>query len=1282
MGKLLLSSILIICAFIGTAQKPVKAGYGDEVMPGQFVVKFKQGESASITNLRNQKFNFAIKETKPVFALKTKATKSGLDLSAYYHLKTENKVDYKEVLKSINNLDYVEYIEPILIRRTDYVPDDPNIASQGFLEVIKAYEAWDITQGSEDIVVAIIDSGVDYEHDDLKDKIYLNEGEIPDNDLDDDEDGYVDNYYGWDFAGADFENVIEDSDPIAKESTIDHGTRVAGCSSAGTDNGVGVAGVGFNSKYMALKCSAENDTRDNGSAFLLNTIFAVLYAADHGADIINMSYGGSGFSQFEQDVFTYAALEKDVVLVSSAGNGGTDLIQFPGGYDHVLSVAATNLDDTKAGFSEFGDWVDIAAPGVAVQTTLINNQYGPTSGTSFSAPIVAGAAALLRSHYPDYNQFQITQLLIQSAEDVSKINANFEIGGRLDIERALTISTPAIRVSDFSIVNGSGETPKAGEEASVDISLVNELEASSSATLLEIEETSGSGIQFNETLPIPIGEISEGEINLNSVLTFKVPETLAFNYVLSLNVTIADSVTGFREGYNISAVLNSIKTDNASTPYLLADGGDFESGGGGFASGQISGGIDVWELGVPENTLVEVNSGTNAWKTDLDDDLPKQTYSCVLQSPVFNFSDDSKEYIVSFYKSMESEFCNAPSAVQLQYTTDGGVTWSRLGSRDDIQGTNWYNKDLTSACQIDPSILPDQEGWLGNFTNEYTAYNASFLAGTEEVIFRFLLSVSGNFESDINDDGFMVDDFQVEVISPRANFYTEETITYANRAVNFQFLSAGAVSYLWDFGDGNTSSLENPSHVYTNPGLYDVSLSIETKDGVTVDSVFENYINVLAITQVPYELSDGGDFETNLDFFAPDNVAGTPFELGSSSVSGKDGTASGSNAWVTGLDEDQYQDDSEAYLYTPEFTINGGLGEYILSFDAKYSFEPQWDGFIVEYTTNSGLSWIKLNDVVEDGWYDDVSVENAIWGTGIPIFTGSTGGNFVTKSTDISSIANNFGKVGFRFVFLTDAATVDVGLALDNFQLSGPVPGPALPNFSASVTSSCTDETIVFQNETTGSISDIFWDFGTGASPETATGIGPHEVVYSTPGSYTVSLTVEGIENGTQKETKEQYVTIGATHTPTISVEEGAEGVILTSSVADTYQWFLDGDTLQGETSQTLAVSDDGAYQVKASIDGCIGASAMEEVKLITGIHELNAKGINIFPNPVKNGYLNIVLQNPVSCEILNMSGKTIQEIKLERSRRIDLRNLPEGVYLLRFNASGERLTQKIVIEK
>jgi hypothetical protein len=156
--------------------------------------------------------------------------------------------------------------------------------------------------------------------------------------------------------------------------------------------------------------------------------------------------------------------------------------------------------------------------------------------------------------------------------------------------------------------------------------------------------------------------------------------------------------------------------------------------------------------------------------------------------------------------------------------------------------------------------------------------------------------------------------------------------------VSFEYISTGATSFAWDFGDGNISNLENPTHIYTQGGSFDVSLTITSPDGE--DTVLkENYITVNNSKTIPYTLENGGDLEGEVIDFIVENISGTGFELGQSTIQGKAGTASGENALVTGINVEDYANNSEAYIYTPEFEFES-LGKYELAFETNYSFEP------------------------------------------------------------------------------------------------------------------------------------------------------------------------------------------------------------------------------------------------------------------------------------------------------------------------------------------------------
>jgi serine protease len=400
-----------------------------------------------------------------------------IDISRYVQLTYDPAVPVEIVIQKLYETGLVDLAEPEYIHTLTYMPNDPRIRNQYYLDIIRAYEAWDISKSSSDVVIAILDSGVDLTHPDLLDNIYRNEAD-PIDGIDNDGDGFIDNYWGWDFAGADYNNPREDNDPSATTENIAHGTLVAGCASAVTDNELGIAGVGFNSRLMVLKHMADNADQSNGSAYLVNLLRGVLYAAYKGADIINASYGSAFYSQIAQDVYKYVALEYDVVVVAAAGNAGNTSPNYPSDYDYVLSVAASNSKDERASFSNYGYRVDITAPGASILSTTVQGDYRTTSGTSFAAPLVSGAAALLKTKYPDFNGAQIAELLRVTADPTfnDRLSEPYKdkMGkGRLDIQRALTQTSPSIRFDNSVLIGPDGNTVRAGEEAALAGDFIN-----------------------------------------------------------------------------------------------------------------------------------------------------------------------------------------------------------------------------------------------------------------------------------------------------------------------------------------------------------------------------------------------------------------------------------------------------------------------------------------------------------------------------------------------------------------------------------------------------------------------------------------------------------------------------------------------------------------------------------------------------------------------------------------------------------------------------------------
>ena len=303
-----------------------------------------------------------------------------------------------------------------------YTPNDPRYSDQWYLPFTHADSAWNTVRGdtTRHSIIGIIDSGVHWDHPDLAANIWINAGEDinhngvfdsgDNNGIDDDGNGFIDDVVGWDFGDSD-NNPVDDVAP--------HGTAVAGCASEVTDNGLRGAAIGFSSRIMCVKVF------QGGTLF--NAYQGLLYAADNGAKIINCSWAVTTHSQAEQDIIN-TIWQAGALLIASAGGLGDNTMVYPAAYDHVMAVAATDQTDHRASFSGYGSWVDICAPGVNIWTTSGSSDFVEYSGTSFSAPMVAGLAALINAWMPTLTNYQIEQLIEDFADTVPNNNGNLGAG--------------------------------------------------------------------------------------------------------------------------------------------------------------------------------------------------------------------------------------------------------------------------------------------------------------------------------------------------------------------------------------------------------------------------------------------------------------------------------------------------------------------------------------------------------------------------------------------------------------------------------------------------------------------------------------------------------------------------------------------------------------------------------------------------------------------------------------------------------------------------------------
>lgn len=379
---------------------------------------------------------FQAVEMRPLFP--GAAENGAPEMAGYYRLIFDGNSGLEAVLSAYNALSCLETAEPVPIHRMNFLPNDPFRTSQWALTRIDAYQAWDITQGSSSVPLAILDTGVDWNHPDLDGDIWLNAAD-PIGGGDTDGNGYIDDYRGWDFvtgisgcwSGEDCSG--EDNDPM---DFAGHGTHTAGIAAAETNNGVGVAGIGFDCLIMCLRVGwLANDGW--GYISMDFAAEALYYAGNKGAKAANCSWGSS-YTSYLANAVSYAN-SHGVVIVTAAGNDGNSNASYLGSRTDVIAVAATDQADHKASWSNYGTWVEIAAPGVSIYSTYFNNTYTYLDGTSMSAPHVVGVVGLICSADPSLSRSQVFNLVIDSAEPINDTyyNQGFLGSGRLNAYNAV-----------------------------------------------------------------------------------------------------------------------------------------------------------------------------------------------------------------------------------------------------------------------------------------------------------------------------------------------------------------------------------------------------------------------------------------------------------------------------------------------------------------------------------------------------------------------------------------------------------------------------------------------------------------------------------------------------------------------------------------------------------------------------------------------------------------------------------------------------------------------------
>ncbi|MEM9102883.1 MAG: S8 family serine peptidase [Pseudomonadota bacterium] len=737
---------LFVIIFFPQAQASNKqTSTNREYVPGEVVVVYKDNALLSKRSSVTQSVKGIMEDSNAdgiddrfSYLLNGRIAKINIDKS----LSVEKAI---EILKNDPN---VQSVEPNYILNLANTSPDDSLFEQlwglhntglnsGVADAdIDAIEAWDITRGSRDIVVGVIDSGVDYTHPDLIANLWVNPNEIPGNNIDDDNNGYIDDIYGINTNGG-------TSDP---DDDNGHGTHVSGTIGATGNNQEGVTGVNWESTMAS--CKAFDAAGRGNEAFAIECVNYMVGLKRQGVNlrVINASWGYSYYIEALEQAIEEANQE-GILFVAAAGNDSVDndlIVDSPASFDgeNIISVASTTRTDAISSFSSYGaNSVDLGAPGSDVVSTLPDGLYGSLSGTSMAAPHVTGTAALIWSVAPELTVQEVKELLLDTGDLTQDLIGITLTGKRLNAFNALTsINDPRFALNVLS----TPQNVTQGETATFEF----QLEA-----VLDWDRNAVVSVDAPEFLVVDLPNTTVGADDLFSVVILALPDAQPGEHTITFNVTENDFVKSFTSNITVLPTgLIEVEYFNADSPIDIPDADP---------------------AGISSNITVP-------------DTL---------------------------------EIFEIRASVQITHT--------------------WIGDLLIELVSPDGTVIALQEfegGSNDNIDTVYstTAFNGQFSAGEWTLqVADFVGADTGTLESWSLTVVGLGDVTPPPPIEPEAGF----TFSTQNLTATFTDTSTDAdgevVTWLWDFGDNNTSIQQNPTHVYATSGTYDVTLRIIDNDGLT-----------------------------------------------------------------------------------------------------------------------------------------------------------------------------------------------------------------------------------------------------------------------------------------------------------------------------------------------------------------------------------------------------------------------------------------------------------------
>ena len=793
-----------------------------QYVSGQVIIKLKDGASLDYEFLGKHRLGSAkkiLKENKLGKNEKAAQAMKTHGLDRIYLAEFSSKENLKSVLKRLKKDPSVEYAEPNYKVTIDALPSDPDLSELWGLNNtgqtggtpdadINAPDAWDIQTGSLDVVIAVIDTGVDYNHPDLSANIWTNPGEIANNGVDDDGNGFIDDIHGYDFLNG-------DNDPF---DDYGHGTHCAGTIGAVGDDENGIVGVNWTVKIMPIKFLGLSGGSTDAA------IASIGYAIDNGANIMSNSWGGGAYSEALEDAI-FAANEAGILFVAAAGNSGSNndiSPHYPSSYDapNVVSVAATDHNDNMANFSCYGvTSVDIGAPGVDIYSTVPTGSctlcdpsgYKYLNGTSMATPHVAGAAGLIKAQYPGLSAMGIKSMILGGVDPISALSGMTATGGRLNAHNSLLFdiddispnAVSGLEVSNLTFTSISLTWIATGDDGSDGTASYYDLRYSTS--LIDNGNWDDATRARGEPIPESFGTLENFTV-----------EGLEFDTTYHFALKAIDDF-GNQSG------LSSVISDTTISPAIsFID--DMENGAGEWIHG---GAGDNWENGTPASGPGNSTSGVSVWATNLNGNYDNNNMNAYLESPVFSLANlVNSQLVFDHYYHTENYYDGGI----VQISTDGGSLWNQ------IFPDGGYPENALSAGNS-----------LGN-VSAYSGYSNGWIKanfdlsdhdGSSDLKIRFIFGTDfsvGYYPGWYLDDLVVFGEF-AGIGSPPVADAGGDKIGNMQEAVSFDgsasYDAEGSIeSYLWDFGDGSTGAGVTADHIYQDGGIYNVTLVVLDQDGL------------------------------------------------------------------------------------------------------------------------------------------------------------------------------------------------------------------------------------------------------------------------------------------------------------------------------------------------------------------------------------------------------------------------------------------------------------------